>query len=455
MKDLHRVSIIAILLIVLLRISIGWQFLYEGLWKRSTMTSPTPWTSEGYLKNAQGPLRDYFRKMTGDPDDLKWLDYATVSQRWYDWRDRFVKHFHLDEKQQRILNQELDGAAEIDTAADELPPTPAISQTLEDLPKSVDPKKLGEAFKYDAQKKVLIAVKPVLPSEEAALLKMVDVVRNPDGNFGKRSDSTSKPDGAELEFYRTVEKLSFQSRELSYRHRLAAALRGDPENVGVTGSLNERGTFDFVMGTVLPDEVGAEKHVVRYGKIQEYKDLVNDYNHAIDTAAMDYQTEHANMLGKKLAQMRAELVGPIRALDTSLRETAQKILTPEQLKYGALPPAATPLNRSDRQVMWGLIVLGTLLIVGLGTRIAAVLGAVMVLMFYLVMPPWPGVPPIPGPEHSFIINKNLIECIALLGIAALPTGSWFGIDALFYGLFRGKTTSVSPATKTSPTPVKA
>lgn len=445
MKDLHRVSVVAVLLIVLLRMSIGWQFLYEGLWKRQTLSTPNPWTSEGYLKNAQGPLRNYFRSMTGDPDDLKWLDYATVSQRWYDWRDRFVKHYHLDENQQKVLNQELDGSADTDSAADELPPTPVLKQTLMTLPKSVDLKQLGGTFQYDPAGKSLIVTTPVLPGEEAAALAMVDVARNPDGNFGKRSDSTSQPNGAELEFFRAVERLSFQSRQLSYRHRLAAALRGDPENVGVTGSLNERGSFDIVMGTVLPGDAGAEKHVIRYGKIQEYKDLVQDYNQAVEKAKIDYQNEHASMLGKKIAIMRAELVGPIRALDTSLQESGLKLLNPEQLKYGALPPAPTPLTRSDRQVMWGLITLGVLLIIGLCTRLAAVAGAVLLVMFYLVMPPWPGVPDIAGPEHSFIINKNLIEGIALLGIAALPTGAWFGVDALFYSLLRRKRQQPSKA----------
>jgi len=71
------------------------------------------------------------------------------------------------------------------------------------------------------------------------------------------------------------------------------------------------------------------------------------------------------------------------------------------------------------------------LIAGLLTRPAAVAGAVMMVMFYSPMPPWPGVPEAPGPEHSFIVNKNLIEAIALLAIAALPTGQWFGVDALW------------------------
>ena len=83
MNDLKSVSLLAIILIVVLRISIGWQFLYEGMWKYDQMDGPTPWSSEGYLKNAQGPFRDRFRRMTGDPDDLHWLDYTEMSRKWY------------------------------------------------------------------------------------------------------------------------------------------------------------------------------------------------------------------------------------------------------------------------------------------------------------------------------------------------------------------------------------
>ncbi|WP_437227275.1 DoxX family protein [Planctomicrobium sp. SH661] len=437
MKDLRRVSGVAILLIVLLRMSIGWQFLYEGLWKRATLSTPNPWTSEGYLKNAQGPLRNYFRDMTGDPDDLKWLDYSEMSRRWYAWRDRFAKHYKLDEKQLQELNRKLDGSEEEDTAPDALPPTRKLSQKLAELPQSVtDPKKLEPAFKYDGEAKVLTAVLPVLPSEEAAALSLVDVERKPDGTFVKKSDPEQKADQTEANFYAAVVKLASDSRQLSFRHQLAGALRGNPENAGVSGATNDKGSIDIVMGTTLPEDAGEKKHVVRYGKIQEYKDLVEDYNRAIDKAAMDYQYDHAAMLGKKLAIMRSELVGPIKSLENSLKDAAIKLLTPEQLKSGAAPAEETPLAKSDRQVMWGLIILGSLLIIGFFTRLAALGGAVLLMMFYLVMPPWPGVPPVPGPEHSFIVNKNLIECIALLAIAALPTGTWFGLDALFYTLFR-------------------
>ena len=78
----------------------------------------------------------------------------------------------------------------------------------------------------------------------------------------------------------------------------------------------------------------------------------------------------------------------------------------------------------------GLTILGGCLILGLFTRFSAIMAAVMLFMFYVAMPPWPGVPEIPGPEHSFIVNKNFIEVIALLAIASLPSGRWFGADSI-------------------------
>ncbi|MBX3439596.1 MAG: hypothetical protein KF861_19060, partial [Planctomycetaceae bacterium] len=126
MRDLRRVSTVAVLFLVLLRISIGWQFLYEGLWKYSTLDTPQPWTSEGYLKNAQGPFRDYFRNMTGDPNDLNWLDYPHVSSRWDQWKDQFVAHYGLNDDQKKRLELSLDGPSQ-------------HAQPLDALPESVTP----------------------------------------------------------------------------------------------------------------------------------------------------------------------------------------------------------------------------------------------------------------------------------------------------------------------------
>ena len=107
--DSKKCYCFAIALIVALRLSIGWQLLYEGLWKFNTLGTPTPWSAEGYLKNAQGPLRNTFRNMTGDPNDLDWLDKAKVAAKWDDWVNRFASHYQMDDKQQGELSKLLNG----------------------------------------------------------------------------------------------------------------------------------------------------------------------------------------------------------------------------------------------------------------------------------------------------------------------------------------------------------
>ncbi len=129
-------------------------------------------------------------------------------------------------------------------------------------------------------------------------------------------------------------------------------------------------------------------------------------------------------------------MGPVKALEKSLKDDAIKMLSVDQLRQGPLPPENTPLKRASDLAMWGLLILGPLLLFGLCTRLAALAGAFMLLNFYLVVPPWPGVPQPPGPEHSYIVNKNLIEVLALLAIAATPSGSWFGLDGIFRWMFR-------------------
>ena len=50
--------------IVVLRVLIGWHFLYEGVAK---LTKPD-WSAAGFLKQARGPLADLFHWMAGEPE---------------------------------------------------------------------------------------------------------------------------------------------------------------------------------------------------------------------------------------------------------------------------------------------------------------------------------------------------------------------------------------------------
>jgi len=116
---------------------------------------------------------------------------------------------------------------------------------------------------------------------------------------------------------------------------------------------------------------------------------------------------------------------------------ADSVLTAEQKKKDPLPPPPPPtvLLWTDRVVSWGLTVVGACLILGLFTRTSAVVGALFMLAFYLAMPPWPGVPEnLKAEGHYFLVNKNLIEMLALLALATTASGRWLGLDGLLHPL---------------------
>jgi uncharacterized membrane protein YphA (DoxX/SURF4 family) len=443
-NELKRVSLVAIIFLVLLRMSIGWQFLYEGLWKYDTLDTAQPWTSEGYLKNAQGPFRDHFRNMTGDPDDLNWLDYEYMGGKdgkWDRWRDRFIAHYGLNEGQVAKLNELLDGKPRHAVPLEEVP-----ESAREAMSKYVNAK---EGPKYDPATKQFTAPgnAPLLPSEAAVLLSTVPVVKVP-GGYSKPFDSDDPlpkivaPDPVDLKFYQAIEKLQQESAKLGYRQRLAALLRGNPDNVGVLAVLKDGRSYETVMANAVDEEKAREAIVLRYGEVQVYKDLLAEYERMQRQADIDYEVDHLTRIARKIQAQRATVVGPVKALEAELKKEALRELDlkPEQVGRGALPPdKQSQLWQVDQATIWGLVILGSLLILGFCSRLAALGGAVMLVMFYLPVPPWPGVPypqEMLGPEHSYIINKNLIEAIALLGIAALPTGSWFGVDGLIRWMFR-------------------
>ena len=435
MNDLKQVSVVAVVLIVVLRLSIGWQLLYEGLWKYDSLDSATPWTAEGYLKAAQGPFRDRFRAMTGDPDDLSWLDHEQMTQRWTNWRGRFGAHYQLDEEQLKELAKLIDAPAGPTTVA------------LAVLPTSVNPAKFPldatkkPVISYDAAKKQLVVPGQLLPAEVTALKGMVNVLDLGEKTFGVRgeageparvNDALTPPDPVDLSFFKAILDLDKRANALTYSQRLTSLLKADPDRVGVEWRSTPKP--ELVMGTAVVDSEA--DHNVRYGEIQVYKDLIQEYETALAKAKVDYQLEHASRIGTKLATQRTLVVGPVKALDAQLQEAAKKLLKPNQYALGAIPLENTPARRASDQAMWALLIFGTLLMIGLATRPAAVGAAVLLMSFYLVVPPWPGVIQPPGPEHSLIINKNTIEAVALLAIAALPTGSWFGLDGIIRKLFK-------------------
>jgi thiosulfate dehydrogenase [quinone] large subunit len=87
----------------------------------------------------------------------------------------------------------------------------------------------------------------------------------------------------------------------------------------------------------------------------------------------------------------------------------------------------------DALNVWGLMAIGLGLIVGLLTRGAAIAGVVVLMLYYIVAPPFVGLAYAMPTEGSYlVVNKVLIEAIALLVLIAFPTGRQFGLDGVIF-----------------------
>jgi thiosulfate dehydrogenase [quinone] large subunit len=64
----------ALIAITLMRIFVGWHFLYEGIAK---LTAPS-WSAVGYLKQARGPFAGFFRWLASQPNLLSNADLVTM-----------------------------------------------------------------------------------------------------------------------------------------------------------------------------------------------------------------------------------------------------------------------------------------------------------------------------------------------------------------------------------------
>lgn len=85
----------------------------------------------------------------------------------------------------------------------------------------------------------------------------------------------------------------------------------------------------------------------------------------------------------------------------------------------------------DTANAYGLTLIGLALIFGIFTRLAAWGGVGLLVMYYIAYPPFGGFSYGSPSEGSYlIVNKNMIEMIALIMLALADAGKYWGIDGL-------------------------
>lgn len=131
-----------------------------------------------------------------------------------------------------------------------------------------------------------------------------------------------------------------------------------------------------------------------------------------------------------------------------LYEGVAKLLNPQWSASGFLKESQWILSGfakwiiSEPQILslvdllntWGLIAIGLGLILGLFSRTAAIAGAILLFVYYLNCPPLTVIEytrPLDG--NNLVVDKTLIEAMALCVLALFSTSRIFGLDMFTSG----------------------
>jgi uncharacterized membrane protein YphA (DoxX/SURF4 family) len=357
--------------LILLRVTIGWHFLFEGIeklesWNRGPAEGQPVWSAEGYLREAQGPLAWWFRQQAGDldADALAKLTFPAEPGKLspdleMDWRkqfDRFAAYYDLGKT--KSVQPEFVGALALSPIAP-FPaaiPWPALAR--------------GMAATKDDQWQKTLAAQDVEQARQIALTWFAKGNREVPSKLPGVSEKIKESTGQRIEKYRkNLDKLA------------------EMENDGMPG-------FDR---DVFKDNYRLLKAETAKLRTELMKELYKPFNDAMAVASF--------------------------RLANSQREGKPAVPDPNA--------GSSNLDRINFVTRWGVTIVGACLIAGFFTRTACVGGAAFLLMFYLAMPSLPWLPVNPRAEgHYYYINKNIIEMVALLTLATTQSGTWLGLDGL-------------------------
>ena len=127
-----------------------------------------------------------------------------------------------------------------------------------------------------------------------------------------------------------------------------------------------------------------------------------------------------------------ELDASEKSYKMALRELAEKGELGGRDPFAASlnPFAWTRMEQIRFAITWALTAIGACLIIGLGTRPAALGGGMFMMFVVMSQPSFPGVVPADPPQlgHAMLINKDFIEMVALFLLATTAVGRWGGLD---------------------------
>jgi uncharacterized membrane protein YphA (DoxX/SURF4 family) len=405
--------------LILLRLSIGWHFLVEGLDK---LKSPS-WSSEVYLREATGPLAPFFRDLAGDRlVDLLSLDQngrlsPDLEAQWDAYVSAVNNYYALDDKQQALLDS-------------------AIKQVRANTEKllSQRQKRVEKIAPYPPP----LLVKMTMPERLKEYGRLEDAVRQAEEQLAQAEEQIFADEGPEV-----FDRLKTAKANLA---RWRSGLRKDLARI----NRDMKRALESVLLSEVRDRLPEQERAViemAQKKIEE-----EAKKEKIDPTDWDGEERARDKWDEKLLETYRSILAAatdggkrLQDLEPLTRKVYPNIIerrgknqaAHELLPFTVSRPIASwqLLDWSDAIVKYGLTAAGVCLLLGFFTRSACIVGAAFLLMFFLAMPPLAGWPANPRAEgHYLYINKNIIEMLALLTLATTHSGRWLGLDGLLRSL---------------------
>ena len=393
-KTKYRLICCAIVMIVLLRVGIGWHFLYEAVVKFDPAKN---FSSEGFLGVAKGPTAELYYWMLADYDGIQRLEIGEVEsgrlnaegapimvQTFTVYEDAWKDYFRTF-----LTNH-----------------SPQVSEADAE-----------EIITFNIAKLVEWLVgKKLLSEEEGERVAKMNVAQISEWERSNKEDDEPKSEAKKI------------VRTKRIFDRYLGSLRADAadENEDVKTFKASRERFLETRNNIR--NTASFEQERRWRQRSQLRAEAGYWIRKFNTMGDSLQSDLGRSIDLQLAGQKGEIV----------TAPEKELIPPHPLleEYGiqyTIPP--NPYVRSRIQAMdWavkiGLFAIGICLITGFCTRLACLGGAAFLLNVVLTTFPMPGIyPPIPEVAgSSMFVSKDVVELLALLVLALMPAGRWGGLD---------------------------
>ncbi len=372
--------------LVLLRIAIGWHFLYEGVWKIASDTGAgQQYTSRYFLQASVARLRDSL----ADPPSA-----AATAERLDLWQAEVVKYFKaqgnpLSEEQKgrlaALCGKIAEHAAEDDAGGFGLEWT-FLHENVLQLAADQDGRQYFSSEDYLRQ-----AAGPLRP-----------VFRSFIGDADGLSRLTKESAQAAIEarYKQVVDHFQSRGYPLTPEQRTKLAAVRDRLELSIAATLDDR-AFQ--------------------ARLADYRALLARVRADGGRLTAPFSRERLAADRTRLDAIAAELLAFVNEPLIELSNQVQALETVDQMRAGPPPHPSAPTVLVDWAIKTGLSAIGLCLILGLFTPIAAAAAALQLLIFYFASPPWPSLPAATLGGHYLYVDRNVIEMLAALVLIVIPT----------------------------------